>query len=265
MAVYLGIDIASKKFDAAMLCEGSYRCRTFDNSSAGFKALLNWTDGVDVSEIHACLEATGNYGTALATFLYEKEFKVSVVNPARVRGFAAAEMSRTKTDKADSKLIARFCKAANPALWKPVPESLRKLQALVRRVNALNGMLRMECNRAGQADESVRASLRRITEHLEQEIKIVRHEIQKHIDSHNELKIQHTLICSVPGIGVVTGAVILSFIADKKFSKAKEAAAFLGLNPRQHQSGSSVRGKTRMSKQEVLICEASCICLPWLP
>lgn len=59
---------------------------------------------------------------------------------------------------------------------------------------------------------------------------------------------QEALISSVPGIGSVAGAVILSFMADKKFSTAKEVAAFLGLNPRHHQSGSSVRGISRMSK-----------------
>lgn len=119
---------------------------------------------------------------------------------------------------------------------------------MVRRVDALNGMLRMERNRSENAEASIQDSLKRIAEHLKKEIEIIRQEIRKHISNDVELQNQDALICSIPGIGSVTSAVILSFMAGRKFSKAKEVAAFLGLNPRQHQSGSSVRGKTRLSK-----------------
>ena len=84
MTVYPGIDIASKKFDAAELCDGVYRCKAFENTPAGFTALSKWLQSGNISDIHVCLEATGNYGTALATFLYEKNLKVSIVNPARI-------------------------------------------------------------------------------------------------------------------------------------------------------------------------------------
>lgn len=84
MTVYLGIDIASKKFDVAELCDGKYRCKAFENSSAGFLALYKWLGQSTMPDIHACLEATGDYGTSLATFLYENKIKVSVVNPARI-------------------------------------------------------------------------------------------------------------------------------------------------------------------------------------
>lgn len=109
-------------------------------------------------------------------------------------------------------------------------------------------MLRMERNRSENAEASIQDSLKRIAEHLKEEIEIIRQEIRKHISNDVELQNQDALICSIPGIGSVTSAVILSFMAGRKYSKAKEVAAFLGLNPRQHQSGSSVRGKTRLSR-----------------
>ena len=248
MTVYLGIDIASKKFDAAELCDGAYRCKAFENTPAGFTALYKWLKADSIPDIHVCLEATGNYGTALATFLYEKNLKVSVVNPSRIKGFAASELSRTKTDKADSRLIARFCKAAEPDLWRPVPTPVKKLQALVRRIGALNSMLRMECNRRENADIDAQESVERMINHLKIEIESVRRAIKDHISNNPELKRQDDLLQSVPGIGAVSASLILSFMAGKEFAKAKEVTAFLGLNPRHHQSGTSVRGKTRMSK-----------------
>lgn len=248
MAIYLGIDIASKKFDVAELCDGNYRCKTFANTPAGFLSLCKWLNAEAKPEIHACLEATGDYGTALATFLCERHLKVSVVNPARIKGYGASELSRTKTDKADSKLIARFCKAVVPDEWKPTPPSVRKLQALVRRISTLNCMLRMECNRRENADASIQASLDRIINQLKKEIDVVRLELKEHVNSSEELKMQDKLIQSIPGIGAISSNLILSFMSGKEFRKAKEVTAYLGLNPRQHQSGSSVRGKTRMSK-----------------
>ncbi|ELR0533334.1 IS110 family transposase [Escherichia coli] len=248
MTVYIGIDIASKKFDAAELRDGAYRCKTFENTPTGFTALYNWLKTDSIPDIHVCLDATGSYGTALATFLYEKNLKVSVVNPARIKGFAASELTRTKTDKADSRLIARFCKAAQPDPWRPVPAPVRKLQVLVRRIGALNGMLRMECNRRENADIDAQESVERMITHLKMELKSVRRAIKEHISNVPELKKQNDLQLSIPGIGAVSASLILSFMASKDFTKAKEVTAFLGLNPRHHQSGTSVRGKTRMSK-----------------
>ncbi|ECS5287840.1 IS110 family transposase [Salmonella enterica subsp. enterica serovar Durban] len=248
MTVYIGIDIASKKFDAASLCDGAYRCKTFENTPAGFTALYNWLKSDSIPDIHVCLEATGSYGTALATFLYEKNLKVSVVNPARIKGFAVSELTRTKTDKADSRLIARFCKAAQPDPWRPVPAPVRKLQALVRRIGALNGMLRMECNRRENADIDAQESVEHMITHLKMELESVRRAIKEHISNVPELKKQNDLLLSIPGIGAVSASLILSFMASKEFTKAKEVTAFLGLTPRLHQSGTSVRGKTRMSK-----------------
>lgn len=105
MTVYLGIDIASKKFDVAELCDRNYRCKAFENSSAGFLALYKWLGQSTKPDIHACLEATGDYGTSLATFLYEDKIKVSVVNPARIKGFGASELSALKPTKRTQNLL----------------------------------------------------------------------------------------------------------------------------------------------------------------
>ncbi len=101
----LGIDIAKLKFDVCLLNpQGKRRHKAFPNTAAGFSQLAMWLikQGVTREEVHACLEATGTYGEALAYYLHEDGYTVSVVNPAAVKAFAGSRLSRTKTDKVDA-------------------------------------------------------------------------------------------------------------------------------------------------------------------
>lgn len=244
----LGIDIAKRKFDVALLNDGKYKTRVFDNTQAGFGQLMEWLEKHGAINTHACVEATGDYGTELATFLHDHAVSVSVVNPAQIKGFAQSELSRTKTDKADAKLIARFCQAHVPAAWQPPPASVRQLQALARRLDALNEMQRMEANRLDTAHALVVPSIQEVMAQLEQQINIIRETIKQHIDSHPDLRSKRELLESIPGIGETTVTQILTFLVGAQFSHAKQVAAFLGLNPQQHDSGTSVRRKVRLSK-----------------
>ena len=97
------------------------KTKQFENKPSGFTQVIEWLKQHGALEAHACLEATGSYSEALATYLFETDCKVSVVNPAQIKGFAQSELTRTKTDKADSQLIARFCRAMDPLFWKPYP------------------------------------------------------------------------------------------------------------------------------------------------
>jgi len=248
MKMVLGIDIAKRKFDVALLNEGKYKTKVLENTPAGFRQLIQWLDKQGVKDVHACLEATGAYGTELATFLHDCGLTVSVVNPAQIKGFAQSELSRTKTDKADARLIARFCQANQPAPWQPLPLAVRQLRALARRLDALSEMQRMETNRLESADSMIVPSIQEINAQLEQQIQAIRQALRNHIEQHPELRDKRILLESIPGIGEVTITQILGFLTPSEFTGAKQVAAFLGLNPRQHQSGSSVRGKARLSK-----------------
>ena len=103
----IGVDIAKAKFDAAALVNGKYKTKVFPNTPAGFEAFLTWLR--PFAPAHVCLEATGRYGEALATYLVEHGITVSVVNPAQLHAFGKTELNRTKTDKSDAKRTARFC------------------------------------------------------------------------------------------------------------------------------------------------------------
>ena len=110
----LGIDIAKQKFDAALLVDGKTKHKACKNSAEGFENLTLWLEQQKIQKVHACLEATGNYGEDLAIYLHNAGHIVSIVNPARIKGFGQSELIRTKTDKIDAALIARFCLAMKP-------------------------------------------------------------------------------------------------------------------------------------------------------
>lgn len=252
--MFLGIDVSKATLDAALLLDDDApkaRHKVFSNTPKGHAQLLQWLVQSGAPHVHACLESTGTYAEPVALALCEAGHKVSLVNPALVRAFGQSLLKRTKTDKADAILIARFCARQKPGAWMPPAPELRELQALVRRVEALEEMKQMEMNRldAGVSCEVVRASLQDHIRYLESHIEEARHQIEQHIGAHPELARQSKLLQSIPGIGQITAAVLLAEVGDiTHFSSARQVAAFAGLVPRVRESGSSVRSKPRLSK-----------------
>ena len=244
----LGSDVSKKKFHAALLAGGRTHQREFPNTASGFAPLLGWLQRPGRDPVHACLEATGTYGAALAAFLHPAGHRVRVVNPRPVRAFAASELARNKTDPRDAALIARFCPAHPAVAGTPPPPEIAALEALVRRRDALEQMRQQEANRLEAARPAVRPS---ITEHLEflvQQIAKTQPAIREHIDSHPTLRSRRDLRISIPGIAEKTAAPWLSEMEPReRFSQARQLAAFAGLHPRQWTSGSSVRGRSRRS------------------
>ena len=249
---FLGIDVAKGKFDVAFLRRDErFRHRTFPNNSTGFADLLKWLERRESGELHACLEATGTYGLALASYLYQAGVPVSVVNPACVKAFAESELRRTKTDRVDAALIARFCRAMNPTRWEPPAPEVAQLQALMRRLESLQQLRTQECNRLAVPGlpEAVRSSLARVLEALEEEIKLIERQISGHINQDPILREKRDLLTSIPGIGEATANTLLSEMASMSFASARQLAAHAGLVPQERQSGSSVKGRARLSKR----------------
>ena len=242
----IGVDIAKAKFDAAVYLNGKYKTKGFANTPAGITAFQAWLAAF--TEPHVCLEATSIYGEALSERLADAGVQVSVVNPARVAAFAKTELARTKTDKGDAKLIARFCALHTPELWQPQPRSIRELRALVRRLENLLEMHQMEDNRLQTADLAVHDSLRTMMTALQVQIDLVRAQIVQHIDNDPDLRGRRDLLDTIPGLGKATIPVLLSVLAEPgRFASAKQCAAFAGLTPSERQSG-KYRGQTRLSK-----------------
>jgi transposase len=248
----LGLDVAKLKFNACLLrADGKLRHRVFPHTPAGFAQLIEWLGRQRVARAHACLEATGTYGDALATYLHEAGHVVSLINPAAIKAYAQSVLSRTKSDRVDASLIARFCAERRPPAWAPPVPELRERQALVRRLNSLVEMRTMEENRlsSGISVEAVRMSVGELIAHLAAQIKRTEARIREHIESHPGLKRQRQLLDSIPGVGETTAAVLMAGVPDfSQYRSARQVAAFAGLVPRERQSGSSVRGRVRLSK-----------------
>ena len=249
MAAILGIDVAKNKFDVALFRNGKYKTKSFENKPLGFEALVTWLNRHDVMSVHACMEATGTYGDALARFLFEAGHKVSVVNPARIKAYGESELLRTKNDKTDAKLIARFCEANKPSAWQPDPPEVEHLRMLGRRRDALISMRTQEVNRLGSPDTSVNESIQKVIAFLDEEIKQISKAIREHINKHDGLRKKRDLLNSIPGVGDVTIEAILSEANGfEGFDTVEQVVAFMGLSPKEHTSGTSVKGKAALCK-----------------
>jgi len=248
-APILGIDIAKQRVEVALLVEGKVKNKSFKNAPDGFEALALWLRKLGIQQVSACLEATGNYGEDLAIYLHEAGHTVSIVNPARIKGFAQSELTRTKTDKVDAGIIARFCLAMKPESWIPPSPEIRSLRALVRRADSLIDMRSQEKNRLGTAHESVTPLIKEHIDYLDKEIGKVRDQIADLIDRDPNLRQKKDLLASIPGIGMATIAALLADLDNLgKFTHVRQLVAFIGLAPRETLSGSSIKGKPRLCK-----------------
>ena len=245
----LGIDISKKKFDVALLRGDKLRHKRFNNDKKGFQTLSGWLEKQKVNSVIACMEATGIYGEALSEYLFDQGHAVSVVNPSQIKSFGQSEMVRVKTDKVDAGVIARFCAANKPSLWTPLPMNISQFRDLVRRLESLNAMHRQETNRLEAVSDVVEAQIHKHLGFLAEEIKAIKALIRTRINDDPDLRQKRDLLKSIPGVGEATINTVLSeFSQIDQFKNAKALAAFVGVTPKIRESGTSVRGRSMMSK-----------------
>ena len=249
--MHLGIDLSKVYFDATLRKsdEQSVHVRC-DNDAAGFETLDKWLQAAGVTTLHACMEATNIYWEGLAVYLQDKGYTVSVVNPARIKGFAMSEMRRNKTDKLDSEVISNFCAKLTPPAWTPPSAEQHKLRCLVRHRDALQKTMTQQKNRLADCnDADVKASLERVIESLAAEQETIEGQVKSLIKEQPALKEQQALLRSVVGIGPVASTKILAEMYDLADDKdAHAAAADAGLSPAHHQSGDTIHRQSKLSK-----------------
>lgn len=246
----IGIDVSKAKLDVCALFEGKTRKKIVENSESGFKQLQSWISKNNIESPHICMESTGCYSEGVAEFFHNLGFKVSIVNPLRIRAFRKSCLIRQKTDKIDALLIAEFCRMHNPSLWNPKSSDVKELHEIDNRIESLQ----IELNRASNALEKklpkfVQKSIKSEINFLNKQIEKLEQEIQKIIERNAELKQKFELLTDIKGVGEKTALAILTSMPDvSNFKKSGQFTAFVGVTPSHKESGTSVKGKSHISK-----------------
>ncbi len=249
----IGIDVSKDTLDACLLAPGGKAHeRAFPNGPAGHAALLAWADRhAGGAAAHFGMEATGGYEDALATHLHAAGRTVSVVNPTRIKYAGLVRGRGDKTDKADARLIAAYTRDQSPPAWTPPSPEVRELQALVRRRDDLRTLAAQEKARleAPLLTPAARKSVARVVKFLAKGADALQAAADALIAATPGLKADRDLLATIPGVGTQTASTVLAELpALDRVPSAQAAAAYAGLAPREFRSGSSVRGRTRLSK-----------------
>ena len=247
----VGIDVSKKKLDICALFDGKTRKKIVDNSVSGFKSLHNWISKNNVKKPHICIESTGCYSEGIAEFFHELGFKISVVNPLQIKAFRNSKLIRQKTDSVDAQVIAEFCLQNNPASWNPRSPEQKELHNINVRISAL----KTELNRSSNALENenlsklILKSVHDEIKFLKNQIDLLENEARKIINSNKHLKEQFDRITEIKGVGEKLALTIIADMPDvSNFQKSGQFSAFAGVSPSHFQSGSSVRGKSHISR-----------------
>jgi transposase len=243
---FCGIDISKDVFDVVDHNDNHHQ---FQNNQSGFKEFHK----ILSDQSHCVMEVTGSYYQGLATWLHSKSIDVSVVNPLSVKRFIQMRLKTSKTDKLDAGMIRLYGEYENPDLWQPPAQYIieanelhRLIVLLLRQRTALKNKLH-GLNSKGIKKAMVITSLRRQIRSLDNEISTLELKLEEVVKSHQADLI--TRLCSIPGIGKRT-AIYLIVITQgfEKFENSRQLISYFGLDPTICESGSSVRGKSRISK-----------------
>ncbi|MGN6972974.1 IS110 family transposase [Neisseria sp. P0006.S004] len=247
--MYLGIDVSKLTIDCCLISDGLFFERKFKNSQAGFQDLKDWLKENGATErLHCCCEATGKYYEAAAEYL-SKYYRMSVENPRKIKGFGTAVLQRSKTDRQDAKTIAQYCKALEPRPWQKPTEAQTKLQELTRYQNRLKRQKAAEQTKLQTAPAYLLPLIQSTITHLQQQIKAVQNQLNQFHKDNPDYKIQKERLKTITGIGEAAANSLLSVLIQKdRFKSAAQFVAYIGLDPKENQSGTSLKGRPRISK-----------------
>jgi transposase len=233
---HIGIDISKHKLDVATSRDSTVY--TLKNDEAGWQAIIKLIPSKKCSLI--VLEATGGYELNVASYLRNKQFKVVVVNPKRVRDFAKACGKLAKTDKIDATMIMRFGQAVNPeprALLSEVRNTCSKLST---RRSQVVKLIALEKQHFEHALGEQRASIIKHIKFLEDELIEIEKNLLIEFKQDPELKEKAERLQQINGVGFITTVNLITFLPELGTLSSREIAALVGVAPFNRDSGEKV-------------------------
>jgi transposase len=260
---FLGVDVSKNTLDYCLRkpCGGlEYFCGT--NDTRGHRNAFKWMShfpGFGTANCLVCLEHTGIYSTPPVLAFHAKGFPVWLESAVRIRQ-GSGSLLRGKSDKIDAGRIAdyafRFHDRAR--LWEKPREVIDRLKVLFMARACLMKVCRLLSSPVNEmqavlgkgAAKALQAYTGPSLAKAKEGIKAVEKKIRQLIDGDGELKQMHALVTSVKGVGEVTAvALILATNEFKEIKDPRQLACHAGCAPFPHQSGTSIRGRTRVSKK----------------
>ena len=245
----VGIDVSKDSLAISYLAEEKVQHVEKENNPAGFKQLLKQCG----TESLYVMEATGIYYLHLAYYLFEHGAQVVVVNPVVIKRYIQMHLGKGKSDKKDAQWIRRYGEQNQLTSWQPeqpvivecrqleqVTEQLIKQRTMV--INSLEALQRQPV-----VSELAIKSLKQTLKMLDKQVKQIQERLLIALERTFAREIQ--LLSSIPGIGKKTAGMLLLFTGDfQKLDNYRQLIAKAGLSPREYTSGTSIRGKTRITK-----------------
>lgn len=260
----VGIDVAQKELVVTLgrmvdnLSIELYAYKVFKNTEEGFVELLDWTKKLTNNEVkvHYVMEATGVYHQKFAYYLDKNDYEVCIVLPNKISNYIRTLEIKTITDKTCSQAIAQFGLERKLDLWKRPKSVYKNLQQLTRerdQIVAERVVVKNQLHAEESEAEPNEKSLKRIKARirfLNTQEKEIKNDINVIVKSDENLKKEIDLICTLPGVGELTAVIVLAETNGFELIKNKrQLTSYAGLDVKEKQSGTSVKGKPRISKK----------------
>ena len=257
----IGIDISKDTFN----CCYSYftidgiveidKENVFLNSSEGFLNFLDWINDIDSEKIHVGMEATGAYHFDLACFLTNHIDLVYVINPMYIKNYIKSQGQKSKTDKEDSRVIARYILLESPSIWIKPSSDLLIMRSLTREREAYVELRAQAKNRKhahniSSATETATISRNLLyIDSLTSIISQIEQQLNQILAHNKSYSIEVERLETIPGIGKTTALIILAetFFFENITSR-KQLVSYAGLDVAIRQSG-KWNGKPKISKK----------------
>lgn len=260
----VGIDVAQNELVVSLgrmddqLDSEVYAHKVFPNTAKGFTALLAWVEKLTNTElgVRFVMEATGVYHESLAYFLAERGQELSVVLPNKISNYFRTLSIKTITDKTASEAIVRFGLERKLENWKRPKSLFKRLRQLTRERDQLVGertaiknQLHAEQSEADPNLSSVERIKKRIA-FVDHQLKEIRTELTGLLNQDAEIKQLIKQLCTLPGVGLLTAITVVAETNGFELIRNKrQLASYAGLDVREKQSGTSVKGKPTISKK----------------